>query len=354
MFEVCKILFDYLNDNNIRYCHWKSNSHLDRALEGKTDLDLLVHQDDRDPFLKALKLFDIKKIVSHKEKYFDGLEDYLGFDQLSGELIHLHVHYRLVLGQRHIKNHHLPLEDVFFNNLIIKNKVYTPCPELELLFLIMRAHMKVDLISLLKHGIKGFFQRGYTAFPADIENEIHELVELSNADKFKSLLLQCDLGIEDQVFTDFIDKYSTGGLKFYDVLSRQYDIFSGLKKYKRETGGLTYFKYLYLILKNSKVLSFFVAPSKKTIDGQGKIISLVGADGAGKSTLIADIEKWLSWKLDVVRYYYGIPKTFQVKLLSLFIRGFSKFRLYGPADIVESFLWLYVARKRVGVFTSSQ
>ena len=34
-------LLKALDDNGIRYCHWKSNEHLKEALDGDTDLDVL-------------------------------------------------------------------------------------------------------------------------------------------------------------------------------------------------------------------------------------------------------------------------------------------------------------------------
>ena len=40
-----------------------------------------------------------------------GMESFLGFDPTTGTLLHLDVHYRLVLGEQLIKNHHLPVED---------------------------------------------------------------------------------------------------------------------------------------------------------------------------------------------------------------------------------------------------
>jgi len=35
---VIQDLTDRLHRENIRYCHWKSNEHVDAAVQGKTDL----------------------------------------------------------------------------------------------------------------------------------------------------------------------------------------------------------------------------------------------------------------------------------------------------------------------------
>jgi hypothetical protein len=41
---------------------------------------------------------------------YPAVEDYLGFDHATGRLVHLHLHYQLTLGQRHLKGYRLPWE----------------------------------------------------------------------------------------------------------------------------------------------------------------------------------------------------------------------------------------------------
>lgn len=80
--------------------------------------------------------------------------------------------------------------------------------------------------------------------------------------------------------------------------------------------------------------------------GPGKVFAIVGADGSGKSTLIHDLDKWLSWKLTVKNYYYGIPKNSISAASSLLIRILRKIGLRSTAYYVGDLFWLYVARHR--------
>ena len=296
MLKICRTFFQSLNDEGVRYCHWKSNAHLEKALDGKTDLDILVHSDDKSAFIRGLDKFGMKKIVSPPEKCFPGMEDYLGFDYDSTELIHLHVHYKLILGQKYIKNHHLPLEDIIFNNLAISEIVFIPCPEMELILLTIRAHMKADILSMIKHGIKDCLGEQYTAFPHDIEEEFNDLISKSNIETLKEILRQCHLPIPEKIFIDFISKFSKKQLRFYNIAMVQYQMLARLKEFRRDTSFLANLKYFYFFLTHSVLLSKFFEDRKKTVNGMGKIISVVGADGSGKSTLIAEMKKWLSWK----------------------------------------------------------
>ena len=91
-------LFQMLNDAGIRYCHWKSNLRLERGLCGKTDLDLLIDPTDRQQLMLAFEGYGVIPVLAPPGRHYPSIEDYLGFDPLSGCLFHFHVHYQLVLG----------------------------------------------------------------------------------------------------------------------------------------------------------------------------------------------------------------------------------------------------------------
>ena len=348
MLDICSSFFDYLNLHNIRYCHWKSNSHLDEALNGETDLDILVHQDDIVKFRKALEEFPIKKILAPKAKRFPGLEDYLGFDENTGKLIHLHVHYRLVLGQKFIKNHHLPVEAVIFNNLTKIDGVFVPCHEAELILLVIRAHMKVGNIEVLKMMINELLGRASTPFDENITNEFYALIGRSNHDKMLEILQQFELPLSEDIFTSFVAKFPDNRLKSYDLLNGILRIFSSLRHYRRQKNPLIYVQYSYLLFRTLPIIRRFMKANMLTLAGTGKTFALVGADGSGKSTLVTDTAKWLSWRMSVGSYYYGIPKTVK-NLIPFTIRQFDKLRLRPVAALLRYGYFVYLAKKKYEV-----
>ncbi|GMA44423.1 hypothetical protein GCM10025853_18800 [Tetragenococcus halophilus subsp. halophilus DSM 20339] len=77
MLAILKDLFNELNAQNIRYIHWKSNEHLQAAINGDTDLDIMVHVED-------------KKICT------DNTKSWFFFVSISGET-ELHIDFRLYL-----------------------------------------------------------------------------------------------------------------------------------------------------------------------------------------------------------------------------------------------------------------
>nr|MBC8548952.1 hypothetical protein [Candidatus Brocadiales bacterium] len=287
------------------------------------------------------------------DKSFSGLEDYLGFDNETCALIHLHVHYKLVLGQRYIKNHHLPIENIFFDNLTLKYGISVPVPELELILLIIRAHMKMGLISIIKHGIRELQGRSYCPFPSDIEQEMSHLISAYDRKRFGEILHQCSLSIPLEMYSDFIDKFSTGEYTCKDIVLYKLKILRSLHRYRRDKGVFLLIKYYKLLFYNSRIIEKFISQKKKTLNSGGRIISLIGADGSGKSSHLKDLQDWLSWKLSVSTYYYGIPKNILVDVADYMAVVAQKLKLSMIASLIENCMWVFIARNRYKVFLAS-
>jgi thymidylate kinase len=354
MLEVCRIFFDRLNQDGVRYCQWKSNSHLDAGLNGKTDLDLLVHPGDQAAFEAALALCDFKRILSPPSKRFPGFEDYLGFDAATGRFVHVHLHYSLIMGRKYIKDLHLPLESLYFANLTRKSGVNIPCAELELIMLIMRAHLKTDYLSILKHAIKSLMGAKYTAFPPDIEDELTNLIATSDMDRVVKLMGESGLPLDFTWCRQFMDRFVSGRLKWFQILAGHYHVRRLLKPYRRMTGFGVQLEYFRHFLLNTDLGGRLAPSQKKTLPDGGRVFSVIGADGSGKSTLIADLKKWLSWKLVTKQYYYGIPKDAVRFVARTAMTGFSKLKLRGLERLTFNMLSLHVARQRREVSRQSR
>ena len=129
-------------DPPIRWCSWKSNEHLGKALAGRNDLDLLVHPDDAMAFRMVLAAHGLKRLTPARTREHPGMEHHLGMDAVDGRLFHLHVHTELVLGEQHVKNHRLPMEAALLAGSRSLDGVPVPDPSLELAVLVVRALLK--------------------------------------------------------------------------------------------------------------------------------------------------------------------------------------------------------------------
>ncbi len=105
-----------LLESGIRYIHWKSNIHLANALRGETDLDLLIHIDDKEEFTRIITKYLFIQVISPTWcKYLD-IEDYVGCDRKTGTMLHLHVHYKMLTGFKRVKHFRLPWEEEILNS----------------------------------------------------------------------------------------------------------------------------------------------------------------------------------------------------------------------------------------------
>lgn len=142
---VLRKLFDRIHEAGIRYCHWKSNQHLDASMIGATDLDVLVDRRDAARLAEILAHTDVKPFRKIAGDEYPGVEDYLAFDAERGALSHLHVHYQLTLGEKFLKGYRLPWERqaLAARRFDTEHSLYVMDPHLELLVLVARAAIKL-------------------------------------------------------------------------------------------------------------------------------------------------------------------------------------------------------------------
>ena len=65
----------------IDYCHWKSNTALDRTARGENDLDLLVNRAHANRFAEILYSLGFKETLAESDNELPGILNYYGLDQ---------------------------------------------------------------------------------------------------------------------------------------------------------------------------------------------------------------------------------------------------------------------------------
>jgi thymidylate kinase len=284
-----------LQQENIRFAHWKGNTHLQASLQGKTDIDILVHPDDRMLYEMILKKRLYKKLQSRSWNVYPHLEDWLGFDYATGVLLHVHTHYDLVNGITPGKYLHLPWLQQFFQHLTTDKQSGwpIPVPELETLILLIR--------------IETNWRHKNPAIPVSKQNELRVLLSQVQLHKFRDLCRELQLNVPENFDSDLnrIRKESNvpAILHLSSFYCNQVDNCVKTKWQLNALKAMYYKQYL----KRSRQIGRFAGPLqlKKTVVNGGKMIALVGSDGSGKSTLCTELVKWLTFKLDTHYFYFG-------------------------------------------------
>jgi hypothetical protein len=286
-----------LTDTSIRWCSWKSNEHLSAALAGRTDLDLLVHAGDLEAFRAVLTRHGLKPIAAPPPRAYPGMEHHLGLDRASGRLFHLHVHTRLVLGEQHIKNHRIPMEDAVLSSVRLLDGVPVPAPELELAILTVRTLLKYrardvvkDVLRIRSHGLK-----------RPIRDELDWLLTRSRTDLVEEALHAAGDPVPPAIVRAFLNAYvrdPRSGATFARLRGR---LRRDLARYQREGRTRARTRAAWSRIRSSRRPHLV----RMTPGAGGRTFALVGSDGSGKSTVAAEVSRWLGWKLAVRVVYLG-------------------------------------------------
>lgn len=284
-------LREALSARNVRFAHWKSNGHLAEALAGETDLDLLVHRGDEAAFRNALQDLRALPMTSPPWARYPEIEDWLILDAAAGALLHLHVHFEMLTGLKRVKHLRLPWKVELLASVRPDPASGWPIPsaEMELLNLLVRIWAKMPLARrLLKWKI-----------PGHIQNELHWLQAQTDPARLAALARQ--LGFAG----DFQDAFDSGAAAIR--LGRRFntDLFRHFRMSWPEALARAALLNTRLALTRLWLKTVGPVQVRKALPMGGAMISLVGSDGSGKSTLGRDLEKWLRYKLDAHLLYMG-------------------------------------------------
>ena len=300
--QIVDRLSDRLHRENIRYCHWKSNEHLDAAVQGKTDLDVLFDRTRKSQLEPILAEVGFKYFEAVPYRRYVDIEDYLAIDEQTGTLVHLHLHYRLELGEKNLKGYHVPWEERLLSTRIYNDEYnfYTVEPHLELIILVVRAVLKIRTRDRLKSLLGGDY------FAGDFLREFRWLKERIDRDRLRKLGKELLGPTATQQILHAIDDEAN----LQQLLGLENPIRAPLRPYRRyhplvSTGLRWYREAQTLWAKVQR--KYFQTPkaTHRTPVGGGTIVAILGADGSGKSTVTSEIVSSLSQKLDVLPLYLG-------------------------------------------------
>jgi thymidylate kinase len=293
---------DDLVNAHVRHCAWKSNDHLLAALAGETDIDLLVDPRSAGDFAAVISRHGAKRVVPPRAAAYPGMQHYVGLDRESGRLFHLHVHFQLVLGERYVKNYRLPIEDQVLDGTRTLDGVPVPVADLELAILAVRALLKYrardvakDLLGIRSPGI-----------PEDTRAEIEWLRAGRDLTSVRSGMAPIRTTVPIDVVSSFLAVVARDprpGLALLRLRARLRWDLRRLRRRGRMRAGATYAHALWR--RRRRLLSGRRDEPRMTLPGGGTTVAFVGADGAGKSTVAADVARWLGWKLDARVHYLG-------------------------------------------------
>ena len=298
MLSPVNTLISSLHSREVRFCHWKSNENLHKALNGNTDLDILCHHDDRQIFKKILSEHGFTKLEDVAFTGYPGIENYVGHDPKTGHCIHVHLHFELTFGTPFLKEYVTPWGPYILERRITDSESGVPIadPTTELFLLIVRYALKIRRYNPIARRtyFEGFLEEyGWLVERADeseLESIAHDLLNPTGAARIKDVV-EGEATIHDLIEVGKPVRSELNGYSTYPswsttpiALARKG--FRGIGKLNREFLNRPY-------------------PSRRKIPSRGVEVAIIGIDGSGKSTHLSSLHDWLSWKMDVHSVYFG-------------------------------------------------
>jgi hypothetical protein len=280
----------------VAWCSWKSNEHLTAGLAGETDLDLLVARADAAAFRAALARHGVVPLVPPDGASHAGTEHALGFDRATGRLFHLHVHHQLVLGERFVKGYRLPIEARVVATASHLHGVPAAAPDVELSLLVARALLKYRARDTVKDVLR-------IRSPGISDDFVTEIEWLSARTTREAARAAAEAGgvVPGDVVAGFLDLLPARRRDGVAITRLRTRLRRALRSHRRcgpVEARVRYARGLWRTRRGRP------QPQMRTAAG-GTTIALVGADGAGKSTLAAEIARWLGWKIETRVHYMG-------------------------------------------------
>ncbi|MCH2203368.1 MAG: hypothetical protein MK102_15470 [Fuerstiella sp.] len=297
-------LITALNRSSVTWCHWKSNDALASALSGSGDLDLLVARESLHNFDATLAELGFRLVLGAGWQTHPSIQHYYGYDDASGQIIHLHVYYRLVTAGSMVKGYRLPLERMIFDNLRSIGDVPVPTKGCELLVLTLRKMLEFGTLSEMVFMLKEY---------SHVHKEFTWLNETDAIDEAKALcrewLPRLDLKLFESALTALGAKHSFPRLAW---LGRRFH--ASLRGYRITTSSGRFVRGIWRFVQFA--IRRFVDRGRglKPLSG-GAVVAFVGGDGSGKSTLLSESRRWLRDYFSLRTVHVGKPPSTWVSLL---------------------------------------
>lgn len=302
-----------LAEEDINYCLWKGSYALDRSANGDSDIDLLVSRPDADRFRTLLSRLGFKQAEAPPEMRLPGVQDYYGYDYESDKFVHVHVYYQLVLGHNLTNNYRIPIERPYLASATLGELFKVPEPEFELIVFVIRMvlkHMTWDAMLIGGGRLSSVELRKLANLQTRADHDrMDEILKQHLSYVSVNLFDRClqALQSDSSLWTKHrIGQELKSSLKAFVLRSQPQDIW--LKLWRKVTWGF-----------RRRLISNKL--NARRLANGGAIIALVGGDGAGKSTVVDGLQKWLSKDFEV--YYTHLGKPGRSKTTK-FLRGLFK------------------------------
>lgn len=313
MLPLIKNLADTLDAEGVAYCHWKSNAFVADAAAGDDDLDLLIAHRGSQAFLTALDRLGFKEVLTPaRSRSIPGVLDYYGTDETRPGLVHVHAHFKLVVGQDRTKNYHLPFEDAYLASSSKGEWLRIPAPAFEYALFVIRMTLKYSTWNAVLTRRDRLTERD--------SKDLAYLLERVSRDRVDEVLSEHLPVVAPGLFEACVRSLNPGCPVLERVITA-HRLHLALRGFARRHRIVDAWLQIGRRAMMSARLRLLRRPYTKRAKGGGLLVAFVGGDGSGKTTVIDGLAEWLSQPFAVHRVHMGKPAW---SITTVLVRGFLK------------------------------
>ncbi|HIF77283.1 MAG TPA: hypothetical protein EYQ36_06465, partial [Sulfitobacter sp.] len=167
-------------------------------------------------------------------------------------------------------------------------------------------------------------------------------------DALRKAIADSELDLEEERIAEFFREFPRGNVTFQQICRLRRAAFKSLEPHRWESKSRAFTRLIVKRVLKEKMIRRALHPRKKRLVGPGRVVALIGADGAGKSTLVDTLRAKFSWKLCVTVAYLGIPKrALVVRVLKKRHRRLRSWGLHKLSRVADDLRWLWIAHYRL-------
>jgi thymidylate kinase len=332
-----------LEDHGVVYCQWKGQRKHARWSAGHGDIDLLVHRGSVRPFRDTLTRLGFKPVLPGPGRGMVATESFLGYDPQAERLVHVHAHYRLMVGDYWRTAYRLPLEEPILASTVPGPVFPVPAPELELLAFVLRMVGRYSVGQL----VAGRQPR----WLPEIQAELTDLESQADRDRLRQSLAEYLPSVEMDWFDRCLQSLRPSAGRWGRLALRR-QLTARLAPHAVRPPALAV-----LAAANDWAAARIKRRRRRRpgLAQGGLVVALLGGDGAGKSTCARELYQWLSRSLRVRWAHLGKPPR---SALTLLVGGALKAcrsvgGLGGVGTQVEMLRHVCTARDRYRLYVSA-
>lgn len=291
--DVAERYFATLESQGLRAIQFKSSIGLPKAFAGEADFDLVIDPEQFEAAIAVAEGLGFRRRANTDPLLDPRIIDLVCWDASSRRMHHLSFHRELIFGERPVKRHVIPWQRVVAVGTITHGPgLEVLRPEAELALLLVRVALRAfrprrawSVKASAFHGVEEGAAAEFHALNGQVPDaalrRATEALGLGSGDRAVRIRRELELQVPDRSVLEQERKLLLRSLRSLQVRS--------------------------LLAARLRVLRHRRTEVTRSVS-RGLVVAVVGADGAGKSSVTALLAQQLHYKLSSEVLYLGRPR----------------------------------------------